>query len=119
MKNSEVETKVCALLEDKRALEVIERTLKMVDGQLRVPLLWRSDPPYLPNNKVVAERRGLLLKKRLQIDEVFFDKYKATISVYIDKGHAEGLEVKDRPILVSPSSSCCVSFKARQSESCL
>lgn len=52
--NSEVETKVCALLEDKRALEVMERTLKMVDGHYQVALPWRCDPP----------RRGLLLKKQ-------------------------------------------------------
>lgn len=30
--NSEVETRVCASLEDKRALKVMERTLQMVDG---------------------------------------------------------------------------------------
>ena len=61
--NSEVETRVSASVEDKRALEVMERTLKMVDGHYQVALPWRYDPPYLPNNRVVAERRGLLLKK--------------------------------------------------------
>ena len=61
--NSEVETRVCASLEDKRALEVMERTLKEVDGHYQVALPWRYDPPYLPNNKVVAERRALFLKE--------------------------------------------------------
>ena len=42
-------------VEDKRALEVMERTLKMVDGHYQVALHWRYDPPYLPNNRVIAE----------------------------------------------------------------
>ena len=73
----------------------------MVDGHYRVPLPWRYDPLYLPNNKVVAERRGLLLKKRLLRDKAMGEKYKATMTDYIEKGHAEGipeeeLELKDR-----------------------
>ena len=52
----------------------MERTLKMVDGHYQVALPWRYDPPYLPNNRVVAERRGLLLKKRLLRDEALREK---------------------------------------------
>ena len=99
----EVETRVCTSLEDKRALEVAERTLKMVDGQYQVTLPWQHDSPYLPNNRVVAERRGLLLKKRLLKDEVLLEKYTATMTDYIEKGQAkkipkEELKVKDRPV---------------------
>ena len=102
--NSEVETRVCASLEEKRALEVIERTLKMVDGHYQVALPWRYDPPYLPNNKVAVERRGLLLKKQLLRDEW---EYKATMTDYIGKGHSERipeeeLEVNDRPVWFLP-----------------
>ena len=105
--NSEGETRVCASLEDKRALEVMERTLKMVDGHYQIALPWRYDPPYLPNNRVVAERRGLLLKKRLLRDEALREKYKATMTDYIEKGHAERipeeeLEVNDRPVWYLP-----------------
>ena len=105
--NSEVETRVCASLEDKRALEVMERTLKMVDGHYQVVLPWRYDPPYLPNSRVVAERRGLLLKKRLLRDEALREKYKATMTDYIEKGHAERipkeeLEVNDRSVWYLP-----------------
>ena len=84
--NSEVETRVSASVVDKRALEVMERTLKMVDGHYQVALPWRYDTPYLPNNRVVAERRGLLLKKRLLRDEAMREKYKATMTDYIEKG---------------------------------
>ena len=107
IESSEVETRVCASLEDKRALEVMERTLKMVDGHFQVALPWRHDPPFLPNNRIVAERRGFLLKKRLLKDEALFEKYKTTMTDYIENGHAEKvpkdeLEVKDRPVWYLP-----------------
>jgi len=46
----------------------MEGTL-MVDGNFQVALPWRHDPRFLPNNGIVAERRGLLLKKRILKDE--------------------------------------------------
>ena len=105
--SSEVDTPVCASLEDKRALEIMEGTLQMVDGHFQVALPWRYDPPFLPNKRIVAERRGLLLKKRLLKDEALFEKYKTTMTDYIEKGHAEKipkeeLEVKDRPVWYLP-----------------
>ena len=105
--SSEVETRVCASLEDKRALEIMEKTLKMVDGHFQVALPWRHDPPFLPNNRIVAERRGVLLKKRLLKDEALSEKYKTTMTDYIENGHVqkvakEELEVKDRPVWYLP-----------------
>ena len=67
--NMEVETKVCASVEDQRTLEIMEGSLREVNGHFQVALAWRHDPPYLPNNKVMAERRALLLKRRLMKDE--------------------------------------------------
>ena len=40
-----VEIRVCASVEDKRALEVMETTLKMIDRHYKVALPWRYDPP--------------------------------------------------------------------------
>ena len=87
--SSEVETRVCASLEDKRTLEIMRGTLKMVGAHFQVALPSRYNPPFLPNNRLVAERRGLLLKKRLLKDEALFEKYKTTMTDYIEKGHAE------------------------------
>ena len=79
----------------------------MVDGHFQVALPWRHEPPFLPNNRVVAERRGLLLKKRLLKDKALLQKYKTTMADYIENGHAERvpdeeLEVKDRPVWYLP-----------------
>ncbi|KAK3700060.1 hypothetical protein QZH41_004360 [Actinostola sp. cb2023] len=105
--DSVVGTKVNASVEDKKALEVMERTLKKVNGHYQVALPWRDNPPFLPNNRGMAERRRQLLKKRLLKDENLFDKYKTTMRDYIDKGHAvkvpkEELNLTDRPIWYLP-----------------
>ena len=53
--NTEVETKVCAPVEDKRALMMMEGILQQVNGHFQVTLYWRHDPPYKLNNKAMAE----------------------------------------------------------------
>ena len=81
----------------------------MVVGHFQVALPWRLGPPYFPYNKVVAEWRGLLLKKeRLLRNEVLFEK----------GFQKEELEVKDRSIWYLPHNPV-THPKARQSESCV
>ena len=101
--NTEVETKVCASVEDKRALEIMEGSLQQVNGHFQVALPWRHDPPNLPNNKMMAERRALLRKRRLMMDEDLLEKYRTTMNDYIQNGHAEmvpeeELNTRDRPV---------------------
>ena len=48
-----------------------------------------QNSPYLPNNRLMVERRAALLKKRLLREEDLFSKYNATMSEYIEEGHAE------------------------------
>ena len=108
--SSLVETKVCPSLEDKKAQQIMAETLKMVDGHFQVALPWRDNPPYLPNeynNRVMAERRGLFLKKRLLRDGNLLRKYQTSLNEYLEKGYAERvpqeqLEVNDRPIWYLP-----------------
>ena len=57
--SSEVETRVCASLEDKRALEIMERTLKMVDGHFQVALPWRHDPPFLKKQQDSSRKKRI------------------------------------------------------------
>ena len=45
------------LVEDKKALEVMARSLKRKDGHFQVALPWRKEPVDIPNNKPMAERR--------------------------------------------------------------
>ena len=63
--NSVVSSSVSPSIEDKRALQMMEQSLKVVNGHFQVELPWRTNPPYLPNNRLKVERRAALLKKRL------------------------------------------------------
>ena len=75
-------------IEDKKALEKMERSRKMVDGHYQVALPWRTDPPYLPNNWSMVERRAALLRKRFLRDQDLFSNYNTTMNEYIEQGHA-------------------------------
>ena len=102
-----VNNKVCDSVEDKRALEVMESSLKVIDGHFQVALPWRKEPPYLPNNRVVAEKRVLLLKKRLINNHDLYSKYKKTMNDYLEQEHAkriseEELHPKDKPVWYLP-----------------
>ena len=43
-----------ASVEDKRALHVMEESVKLVDGHFQEALPWRQDPPGIPNSKPMA-----------------------------------------------------------------
>ncbi|KAL9960110.1 hypothetical protein ACROYT_G033517 [Oculina patagonica] len=95
-------------VENKRALAVMESSAKLVDGRYQLALPWREQVPNLPNNRVLAERRLMSLKKRFLQDAKLFKKYKATIRDYVDKGHAKRvpeneLVVEDKPLWYLPN----------------
>ena len=97
-----LDSKVCDSMEDRKALKIMGSTLTMIDGHYQVALPWRYNPPYLPNNKIVALQRAFFLKKRLMKNENLHIKYQETMNSYIDDGHAEKipkeeLESDDRP----------------------
>ena len=77
--------------EDKRALGTMESTLTVENGHYQLSLPWRKYPPSLPDNHVVAEHRLSLLCKRLERNDDLRDKYKKTMTDYIEKGHASKL----------------------------
>ena len=106
-RDSVVSSSTSPSIEDTKALEKMERSLKMVDGHFQVALPWRTDPPYLPNNRSMVERRAALLRKRLLRDQDLFSKYNTTMKEYIEQGHAERVPTNelrpvDRPLWYLP-----------------
>ena len=69
-------TKLTMLVEDERALKLMEDSVVKVSGHYQVALPWRFQPPYLPNNRIAAEQRLQLLRNKFLRDEEFFRKYK-------------------------------------------
>ena len=55
---------VAESVEDKRARSIMEGSVKIVDGHYKMDLPWRPSKPYLPHNKVLAEARLRILKRK-------------------------------------------------------
>ena len=75
-------------IEDSRALKVMKDTVTLVDGHQTIGLPWRSNPPPLYDNRIMAANRADMLMKRLQKNPELKDSYCATIDGYIAKGYA-------------------------------
>ena len=75
--------------DDKRALAIMEESAEFRDGHYEIALPWKVFPPHLPNNKIVAERRLGLLKKRLVRDPELHWKYSIFMDDLFVKGHTQ------------------------------
>ena len=75
-------------VEDKRALGIMHKTVKKVDGHYLIGLLWKDDEPKLPNNREMALKRLLSLKQRFLNDSNLFKKYCEKMMEYIDCNYA-------------------------------
>ena len=74
---------------DKRALDIMNDTVKLEKGHYVIALPWKYYPPCLQNNKPLAEHRLRLLRKRLERDSKVLDKYKAFINDLLDNNYAK------------------------------
>ena len=83
--------------EDKRALDIMNETAKLENGHYEIALPWKINPPCLDNNKIVAQHRLSLLKKRLLKDQDLFTKYKSCIDDLLQKGYAKKAPESDIP----------------------
>ncbi len=81
-----------ASAEDNLALKTMESSLTLTDGHYQLGLPWREEIPTLPESRPQAEQRLKGLKKRLERDADFKEKYVFTIEDYIAQGHAEPVE---------------------------
>jgi hypothetical protein len=74
-------------LEDKKALSIMEESLKVVDSHYQLDLPF-CDKLGFPNNRGLAERSLNSLKARLKKDADLHKKYKKGINNNVDKGYA-------------------------------
>lgn len=74
--------------EDKRALDILQKTTRRVDGRLETGLLWRSDEPSLPDSYDMAIRRMEALERKLSKDDQLREKVRGLIEEYLASGYA-------------------------------
>ncbi|KAJ7991630.1 hypothetical protein DPEC_G00285890 [Dallia pectoralis] len=77
--------------DDVRFIQILSENIQQKeDGHLEMPLPFKGpNPPSLPNNKKLAIIRLQHLKKKLKVNQQFYDHYKACMEDVIDKGDAE------------------------------
>ena len=77
-------------IEDKRAMQIIKDTIRLVDGRYEVGMLWRKDERWFPNNLVMARQRLESLRRRLMKSgsEEMAIKYGEVMDSYISLCHA-------------------------------
>ena len=76
-------------LEDKRAEQILESTLRVTEsGHFEVGMLWAESPPKLVNNRKLAEHQFNQTRKRLRKDLNKCGRYKNTVNGYITSGFA-------------------------------
>ncbi|XP_042232302.1 uncharacterized protein LOC121873053 [Homarus americanus] len=76
-------------VEDKRVIKLCSSTGQRVQGQYQFPIPFRRQPPCLPDNRALAERRLLGLKKRLSRDTRLRRRYKEEMKKLFNEGFAE------------------------------
>ena len=84
-------------VEDRRARAKLEADARIVDGRYEVPMLWKTDTPWLPDNRPMAERRLASLERKLRKDEGLHVEYSKCIRQLVEKGYAEKIEEDDQP----------------------
>ncbi|XP_031356651.1 uncharacterized protein LOC116180680 [Photinus pyralis] len=76
---------VAGSVEDRRAVKMLEDTVKKVDGKWECGLLWKSDSVSLPESRHEAFSRLLANERRMKRDPEFCKMYHAKLQEYVDK----------------------------------
>ncbi|KAL9986299.1 hypothetical protein ACROYT_G000428 [Oculina patagonica] len=88
--------------EEKGALTIMEESAELRDDHYEIALPWKVFPSDLPNNKIVAEHRLGLLKKRLVKDPELHLKYTSFMEDLFERGHAQKNISLNQQILKGP-----------------
>ena len=80
---------------DIRALDIMKNSVKHVSGHYELSLPWKDNIPSLKSNKLQAENRLQLLKKRLSKQPDLHAKYNGFIKDLLNKNYAKKVSDED------------------------
>lgn len=83
-------------VEDHKAKEIMDKSAILIDGHYQLRLPFRQDRPILPDSRPAAEKRLEWLKKKMQKDEVFKEKYSQVMEKYRTEGSSR--EVREEEL---------------------
>ena len=76
-------------LEDVVSYELMNKSIKYIDGHFQLPLLWRNSGIILPDSLPMAKRRLESVKRRLNRDKKLRSKYCAEMQALLNDGYIE------------------------------
>ena len=97
--DSKYDAKLTMSQDDRKALGIMEESATMRNGHYEIALPWRNYPPDLHNNKIQAERRLQLLKKRLVKQPGLLGKYREFMDNLFVKDYASKIPQERHEIL--------------------
>ena len=80
---------------EKRTLEILQKTTIIRDNHIETGLLWKKDEPVLPYNRILALNRFHSLEKKIRKNPDFANLYSKQIDEYISLGHAHKLSLRE------------------------
>ncbi|CDW61324.1 Gag Pol polyprotein [Trichuris trichiura] len=87
--------------DEQRALRILDTTIRFTGERYEAGLLWKTDHPRLPDNRLTSLKRFYALERRLINDPYLAGKYVAVIEEYLSYDHAKVLTAEEgnvRPI---------------------
>ena len=82
-------------IEDQESLNKRENSVHLVNGHYSVGMFWKSEDPWLPDNRQMAEARLQCMKRKLQHDENFHRKYRDFMDNLVSKGYGRKLTAEE------------------------
>nr|XP_040219656.2 uncharacterized protein LOC120947904 [Anopheles coluzzii] len=89
--------------DNERALAILERETKLIDGRYETGLIWRRDDPDLPCNKAAATKRYVCLKQKMSKDPVLSKAIQEKMQEYLAKGYIRKLADTTSIVRLVPS----------------
>ena len=80
---------------DRKGFEIMEQSLKVIEGHFQLPLLWNHENTRLPDNRFMVHKRLNSLKRRLKKDAGLKAAYTEMMQEYIERGFAKRVEEKN------------------------
>ena len=82
-------------VEDKQVLQLWSKSVSMEHGHYELGIPFKSNPPELPDNRLMAERRLQSLKRRLLMNPDLLKPYTKEMEAVIAREHAERVVTED------------------------
>ncbi|XP_059217038.1 uncharacterized protein LOC131994307 isoform X1 [Stomoxys calcitrans] len=91
-----VYTKPLISKKNERAMQLLNKATKWVNGRYECPLLWKENVPLIPESYDMALRRLYSIEQKMAKNREYGIEYKAKIDDYIKKGYCRKLTTEEK-----------------------